>query len=187
MMRWRRRQQSERVGVIDGHRSSVGAARTRRTASAHLEVAQLDVTAREQRVRQDFEDGRTERRWGPSVSSPMRRRAPTHGDRLLTDRGTQKVTLSAGSTFIVPKGVWHRHCRIDRHLIRREVRRGGTSRPSPTIPASSQSERPEPATQLLWARPHGYDLPTRGRGSVVEHHLAKVRVAGSNPVVRSRR
>ncbi len=26
---------------------------------------------------------------------------------------------------------------------------------------------------------------TRGRGSVVEHHLAKVRVAGSNPVVRS--
>src|SRR6185437_9738252 len=25
----------------------------------------------------------------------------------------------------------------------------------------------------------------RGRGSVVEHHLAKVRVAGSNPVVRS--
>ena len=24
-----------------------------------------------------------------------------------------------------------------------------------------------------------------GRGSVVEHHLAKVRVAGSNPVVRS--
>ncbi len=27
----------------------------------------------------------------------------------------------------------------------------------------------------------------RGRGSVVEHHLAKVRVAGSNPVVRSKR
>src|SRR3954452_2261206 len=26
---------------------------------------------------------------------------------------------------------------------------------------------------------------SRGRGSVVEHHLAKVRVAGSNPVVRS--
>ena len=25
-----------------------------------------------------------------------------------------------------------------------------------------------------------------GRGSVVEHHLAKVRVAGSNPVVRSK-
>jgi hypothetical protein len=24
-----------------------------------------------------------------------------------------------------------------------------------------------------------------GRGSVVEHHLAKVRVAGSNPVARS--
>jgi hypothetical protein len=27
--------------------------------------------------------------------------------------------------------------------------------------------------------------PLRGRGSAVEHHLAKVRVAGSNPVVRS--
>ena len=30
-----------------------------------------------------------------------------------------------------------------------------------------------------------YYRPSRGRGSVVEHHLAKVRVAGSNPVVRS--
>ena len=29
--------------------------------------------------------------------------------------------------------------------------------------------------------------PQRGRGSVVKHHLAKVRVAGSNPVVRSTR
>jgi hypothetical protein len=28
--------------------------------------------------------------------------------------------------------------------------------------------------------------PVRGSGSVVEHHLAKVRVAGSNPVFRSR-
>ncbi|MEY3414565.1 MAG: hypothetical protein RJA79_1440, partial [Actinomycetota bacterium] len=28
-------------------------------------------------------------------------------------------------------------------------------------------------------------LSNCGRGSVVEHHLAKVRVAGSNPVVRS--
>jgi hypothetical protein len=31
----------------------------------------------------------------------------------------------------------------------------------------------------------GFNLLTCGRGSVVEHHLAKVRVAGSNPVVRS--
>jgi hypothetical protein len=31
-----------------------------------------------------------------------------------------------------------------------------------------------------------HECPTRGRGSVVEHHLAKVGVAGSNPVVRSR-
>ena len=32
-----------------------------------------------------------------------------------------------------------------------------------------------------------YYRPSRGRGSVVEHHLAKVRVAGSNPVVRSKK
>ena len=31
----------------------------------------------------------------------------------------------------------------------------------------------------------GVKFPVCGRGSVVEHHLAKVRVAGSNPVVRS--
>ena len=30
-----------------------------------------------------------------------------------------------------------------------------------------------------------YDVVPRGCGSVVEHHLAKVRVAGSNPVIRS--
>ena len=31
-----------------------------------------------------------------------------------------------------------------------------------------------------------YAVVPRGCGSVVEHHLAKVRVAGSNPVIRSK-
>ena len=35
------------------------------------------------------------------------------------------------------------------------------------------------------ARQHGSTATTCGRSAVVAHHLAKVRVAGSNPVVRS--
>ena len=59
-----------------------------------------------------------------------------------------------------------------------------------SIPVSSTTRTDRSANALR--RPvdqghRGEASPARGSGSVVEHHLAKVRVAGSNPVFRSER
>ena len=66
---------------------------------------------------------------------------------------------------------------------------GGRASGRPACGRAEFAGRPGSATVLKARRPGRRARPgrlrARGRGSVVEHHLAKVRVAGSNPVVRS--
>ena len=76
--------------------------------------------------------------------------------------------------------------------LRRSQNDIGHSRPitnppgvSAALPEKSHGASHEPLPNLTTFAGRGYRLDAGGSGSVVEHHLAKVRVAGSNPVFRS--